>query len=283
MLTHVYSLYRSLKTAKDIATWLPDLTDASQLAEQWSDEAGDLKAAIMNELWDDAFGAFRESPDDRTLFPQDANSMALAFGVVEKGSDKAERISNYLETNWTPIGPEVPELKGNITPFVTSIELVGHFRAGFPERAVQLMRDAWGWYINHPNGTGSTVAEGYRVDGTWGYRTDRGYKDATYMSHAHCWSSGPTSSLSEYLVGLRVTAPAGKEWSFVPETGVSGLGEAEAGFSTKLGKFSAKFRVEGKRAHLHWDTPLGTKGWVSLPGRKGVWVEGGKGVKTVCV
>lgn len=235
----------------------------------------------MLELWDDATGAFRESPSDRDLFPQDANSMAIAFGVVEKNSDQAKRVSAYLESNWTPIGPEVPELKGNISPFITSIELVGHFRAGHPERAVQLMRDAWGWYINHPNGTGSTVAEGYRVDGTWGYRTDRGYKDATYMSHAHCWSSGPTSSLTEYLVGLRVTAPAGKEWSFMPAPGVSGLREAEAGFTTKLGKYSASFRVDGTNVHMSWNTPKGTKGWLSPSQGNVIWVEGGKGSRTL--
>ncbi|KAI6785516.1 bacterial alpha-L-rhamnosidase domain-containing protein [Emericellopsis cladophorae] len=276
-------LYRALQTGAEIGTWYPDLPDASSLAEQWTKEAETLREAIMAELWDETTGAFRESPDDVSLFPQDANSMSLAFDVLERGSEEAERVSSYLESNWTPIGPEVPELLGNISPFITSIEIFGHFRAGHPERAVQLMRDAWGWYINHPNGTGSTVAEGYRVNGTWGYRIDRGYKDETYMSHAHCWSSGPTSSLTERLVGLQVTAPAGEEWQFIPETGVHGLGEAEAGFTTKLGKFSASFKVDGNRVHIKWDTPEETRGWLSLPGKSGRWIDGGKGSKTICL
>ncbi|KAI9172673.1 FAD-dependent monooxygenase adrH [Paramyrothecium foliicola] len=277
-------LYRSLRTGADIAGWLPDLAGATALATKWTTAAEELQKAIMNQFWDDAKGAFKESPENTSLYPQDGNSMAIAFGVVEKDSKIAKRVSDYLKSNWTPIGASCPELKNNVSPFISSIELISHFRAGHADRAVQLMRDAWGWYINHPNGTESTTPEGYLLDGRWTYRADRGYRnDPTYMSHAHGWSSGPTSSLTEYLVGLRVTRPAGEEWQFVPEAHVDGLEQAEAGFTTKLGKFSAKFRVEGNKIHLEWDSPEGTKGWIALPGRGGEWVDGGKGSKGYCL
>jgi hypothetical protein len=216
---------------------------------------------------------------NRTLYPQDANSMALAFGVAEKGTAEAAAISKALTRNWTPIGPASPELPGNISPFISSIELEGHFVAGRADRALRLIHDSWGWYLHHPNGTGSTVIEGYLVDGSWGYRNTRGYtNDPPYVSHAHGWSSGPTSALTEYLLGLRVTRPAGSEWSLQPAFGF--VDNAQAGFTTGLGKFSAKWTVAGETATVEWDTPVGTRGWIDL-GEKKAWVDGGKGRETV--
>ena len=218
--------------------------------------------------------------------------MALAFSFFSQSPlnsssssnlTEAARVSSYLESNWTPIGPEVPELPNNISPFISSIELEGHFASGHADRAVELIRTLWGWYLAHPNGTQSTVPEGYLVDGSWGYRGDRGYRnDPRYVSHAHGWSSGPTSTLTEYAVGLKITKPKGSEWSLRPASfSIQGLEEAQAGFTTALGKFKAAFRVQGKSAIVTWDTPAGTKGWVQLPGEEGSWVEGGRGSLTV--
>ncbi|KAF9871875.1 alpha-l-rhamnosidase [Colletotrichum karsti] len=274
-------LYRALKTGADIASWAPELANASSYQKEWLDAAAKLQTAITTKLWDESKGAFKESPNDTSLYPQDANSMAVAFGVVSADSTEAQQISDYLESNWTPIGPHCPELKNNISPFISSIELYTHFRAGRADRALKLIRDAWGWYLNHPNGTESTVPEGYLLDGTWGYRGDRGYRnDPSYVSHAHGWSSGPTSGMTEYLVGLRVIKPGGSEWQFKPVLGE--LSEAEAGFTTSLGKFSAKFTVgENGTAAVEWDTPANTKGNLVLPGQELRRVKGGKGSATI--
>lgn len=206
--------------------------------------------------------------------------MALAFEVLSASDPRAERVSTYLTTNWTPLGPINPEVSANvstISPFITSIELEGHFKIGHPERSLTLIRNAWGWYLNNPNGTQSTVPEGYLANGTWGYRGDRGYRnDSSYVSHAHGWSSGPTSTLTEYLVGLKVTEPEGRSWELKPAT-FDEVTRAEAGFTTGLGRFSAKFEVANGTCNVQWDTPVGTKGWVQVPGLEGKVVEGGKG------
>ncbi|KAJ3959958.1 hypothetical protein N0V92_003399 [Colletotrichum tropicale] len=182
----------------------------------------------------------------------------------------------------TPSPSASPELPGNISPFITSIELEAHFAAGRPDRALRLIRDSWGWYLTHPNGTQSTVIEGYLTDGTFGYRKTRGYTDdPSYVSHAHGWSSGPTSTLTEYLVGLRVTAPAGREWRLKPVLGE--VEAAQAGFTTALGRFSARWEVKnGSVASVEWDVPTGTRGWVEFGGG-GRWVEGGTGREVVNV
>lgn len=202
--------------------------------------------------------------------------MALLFGIVPPNGSHAESISAGLTQNWTPIGAETPELPGNISPFISSFEIQAHLEANRADRALELIRRSWGWYLEHENGTQSTVIEGYRTDASFGYRNERGYDfDDSYVSHAHGWSSGPTSALTEYIVGLRVTKPLGEEWSLKPQFG--GLEWAQAGFTTGLGRFEAKWRVDGESVAVEWGTPDGTKGWVDLPGGEAMWVEGGMG------
>lgn len=137
----------------------------------------------MDQFWNDTLGAFKDSPSNISLYPQDANGMAIAFSVVPPKGNYAKRVSDYLANNWTPIGPICPELPKNVSPFISSIEVEGPFQAGRPDRALELMRTLWGWYLGNPNGTESTVIEGYLLDGTFGYRGDRGYRnDPSYIA-----------------------------------------------------------------------------------------------------
>jgi hypothetical protein len=135
--------------------------------------------------------------------------MAVLFDVVDS-SVKAQSISNNLLQNWGPIGAVSPELPGNISPFISGFEIAAHFSIGQTDRALDLIRRCWGWYINNPNGTESTVIEGYLANATFGYRSSRGYDyDSSYVSHSHGWSSGPTATLTTYVLGLSILSPAG--------------------------------------------------------------------------
>jgi hypothetical protein len=71
--------------------------------------------------------------------------------------------------------------------------------------------------------------------------------------------------LTNYVVGLRVTGRLGSRWELAPQFG--DLTNAEGGFGTKLGLFSAKWKVEdeGERYVLSWDVPEGTQGEVTVP------------------
>ncbi|TPX18807.1 uncharacterized protein E0L32_011486 [Thyridium curvatum] len=283
-------LYRALTTGADLARW-SGAGDADTLAESWRRRASALRNATLEYCFDAAYGAFKDNATDTALHPQDANSMALLFGVVDASSAAARAISERLTRNWTPLGAEPPELPGNVSPFVSSFEVQAHLAAARADRALELVRRSWGWYLRHRNGTQSTVVEGYRVDGTFGYRRDRGYGgDPSYVSHAHGWSSGPTSALTEFVLGLSVTGVAGSRWRFAPLFG--DLGRAEGGFVTGLGRFRASWvrssggggsagRKGGYEAVV--ETPAGTEGVVVLPvvaeGRKPrVEVDG----KVVC-
>jgi hypothetical protein len=190
--------------------------------------------------------------------------MALIFSLAADPS-LASRISQSLTKNWTPIGAEAPELPGNISPFI-SFEIQGHFATHHARRALHPIRRSWGWYLNHPNGTGSTAVEGYLTNGFWAYRNYRGYAyDGSYVSHSHGWSAGPTSALMNYVVGLRVIERLGSGWELEPRFG--DLRHAEGGFTTKLAKFWAKWEIEdgGERYVLTWEVPVGTQGVVTVP------------------
>jgi len=190
--------------------------------------------------------------------------MAILFDVVNS-TTRASNISTNLLKNWTPIGPEMPELPGNISPFISSFEVQAHFTIGETARALELIRTSWGWYLNHANGTGSTVVEGYLKDGTFGYRKTRGYPNPSYTSHAHGWSSGPTSALTEFILGLSVTSPAGAKWSLAPQFG--DLAYAAGGFVTGLGKYQAAWNLNttGRGYNMSYAVPTGTAGLLVLP------------------
>lgn len=105
------------------------------------------------------------------------------------------------------------------------------------------------------------MIEGYRTDGSFGYRGERGYGgDASYVSHAHGWSAGPTSVLTECVVGLSVTGLEGREWRLEP--GWGDLGWARAGFRTGLGRFEAGWVRGDNGTVVEWEVPGGTEGVV---------------------
>lgn len=154
---------------------------------------------------------------------------------------------------------------------MNSFEIQAHFSIGETTRALDLIRRSWGWYLNNPNGTQSTVIEGYLQNGTFGYRSSRGYDyDYSYISHSHGWSSGPTSGLTTYVLGLSVTGIGGKAWKLAPQFG--DLTSAEGGFTTLLGKFQASWLLEGKGYKVSYNVPEGTTGELVLPSlAKGKW------------
>ena len=253
------SLYQTLRTGASLASWIGD---SAGISSTWNSRAEKLKEAINTYCWDESYGAFKDNATETSLHPQDANSMAVLFGVVD--SDRAKNISDKLTNNWTPIGAVAPELPDNIASFISSFEIQSHFVVHNSDRALDLIRRSWGWYINNPNGTETTVIEGYLANGTFGYRGDRGYYwDTSYVSHAHGWSSGPTSALTNYVVGLSVTSQLGLTWSLAPQ--FADLEYAEAGFVTSLGKFQASWTKSAMEYEVQFSVPKGTTGKLTLP------------------
>ena len=254
-------LYHTLLTGSNLATWQQN----SSLASTWTAIANTLGAAINTKCFDVSYGAYKDNDTTTALHPQDANSLSLFFSLAPNTSIPS--ISTRLTENWTPIGPASPELPLNVVPFITSFELLGRFNVRDTSRALDLLRITWGWIVNNPNSTESTVIEGYLTNGTFGYRSSRGYDyDPSYVSHSHGWSSGPTSALTNFVVGLDVVEPMGKVWTLEPQMG--DLTSVEAGFMTGLGAFQASWQNSSTMLDGTWSTPAGTTGTLILPGNQ---------------
>ncbi|KAH7420150.1 Six-hairpin glycosidase-like protein [Cadophora sp. MPI-SDFR-AT-0126] len=255
-------MFRTLIAGSLMAAWVQD-----EISSRWERKAYVLKAAMNSAVynWDPSVGAFKDSNVDSTIHPEDGNSLALYYGMAS--FIHQESISDNLVTNWGPIGAKSPELKFNIAPFIESTEVKGHLAIGQTNRALDLIRRSWGWYLNNPYGTESTFIEGYLEDGTFGYRAFSGYEnDYSYTSHAHGWSTGPTHALTNYVLGLQLVSPGGAEWILAPQFG--DLRCVEGGFTTPLGKFSAKWRLIPGGYDLSFDFPIGTNGILRLPAGK---------------
>ncbi|KAF7321961.1 Six-hairpin glycosidase [Mycena kentingensis (nom. inval.)] len=255
-------LYRVLLNSADLADamGLPSLRDA------WRANATALKTAFNSAFWMPTVGMYRDNLTT-TLAPQDANSFAVLFNLTQT-KEQAVSISAGLEKNWNALGPVAPELPDTISPFISGFELQAHFVAGNASRAMDLLHREWGYMLYTNLSVQSTLLEGFTANGSIGYRANVGYNhDPAYTSHAHGWSSGPTSALTIYVLGLSVTAVRGSAWQIAPQT--AGLPGAQGGFETPLGKYEATWSVTsistGKRFELSLDTPTGTKGFFVLP------------------
>ncbi|KAI1007709.1 hypothetical protein K3495_g520 [Podosphaera aphanis] len=251
-------LYNVLVGGSKIAAWMDDSVQATK----WSELSASLRISVNQHNYDTTYGAYKDTDIDSSIYPQDANSLALLYRFSPQ--NHTQGISTALTKNWINIGSLAPELPNNLVGFGQSLEVKGHFAAHQASRALDLIRRAWGWYINNPLGTASTCIEGYRADGTFGYRAETGYDgDYSYTSHSHGWSTGPTDGLTSYIVGLTVTAPGGSKWEIAPQ--FADLSYAEAGFSTPIGKFSAKWSLVEGGFVMSWIVPVSTQGLVIIP------------------
>ncbi|XP_006455643.1 hypothetical protein AGABI2DRAFT_210102 [Agaricus bisporus var. bisporus H97] len=256
--------YEVLVTASDLAAQLDEI----QQANRWSSKAISLKQRFNDAFWDEDAGQYKDNLTT-TLHPQDANSLAVVFNLTDS-QEKNRRISEGLQTNWNDLGPVPPELPDTISPFISGFELQAHFIAGEDKRAMDLLERTWGYMLYTNISVQSTLLEGFTANGSLSYRYYRGYNnDPAYTSHSHGWSSGPTSTLTFYLLGLTVTSTRGQTWSFAPHLG-TGVPAAEGGFETPLGRYDAAWSFD-KDANgndvfnIRIMTPQGTQGIVKLP------------------
>ncbi|POS71803.1 bacterial alpha-L-rhamnosidase domain-containing protein [Diaporthe helianthi] len=213
----------------------------SDEADAWSAAADGIKEAYNKHLWDPDASLYNDNTTT-SLHPQDGNAMALFFNLTQD-TTQAKSLSKALETNWNTFGPVTPELPDTISPFISGVEVLGHFAAGQPDRALELTERLWGYLLDSPEMTGSTFAEGLAANGSLYYRGASGYNyDAAYTSMSHSWSTGPLVALSTKLAGLELSGWL--RWTFAPRPG-GGVREVQCGFRSPFGEFSVSWRLDG--------------------------------------
>jgi hypothetical protein len=239
------------------------LASNTSRAQSWMTAAERLKQSYSDLLWDAEAGLYRDNTTT-SLHPQDGNALALLYNLTINSSQSAA-ISASLAKYWNSIGPVTPELPDTISPFISGLEVLAHFRAGQPTRALDLMTRLWGYLLSSPLMTSSTFVEGITANGSLYYRSTAGYNyDAAYTSLSHGWSTAPVQALMTELLGLKMTGLGGRTWILNPAV-VDGLRDVRGGFETGLGRFDVAIAQVGEDFVIDVLTPEGSMGEVVVP------------------
>jgi hypothetical protein len=238
------------------------LLGQADLAAEWLQISQQLRPNL-EKFWDPAAGLYIDNLNAPNLHPQDGNSLACWFDIAD--TKRAAIITSNLKKRWGPFGPINPECSGPVSPFISGFELQALIHANKMHDALRMIRKTWGWMINNPSSTGSTMLEAWGEDGNITYPF---YKDKpSYISHCHPWSTGPVLVMTFELLGLNFTEAGGTLWEFRPTPG--DLENCEGGFTGSLGRYSAgwsKTKANGHIVFSCWiECPEGTRGRVRLP------------------
>lgn len=247
-------LYYTINQGIALAT---ALNDSAPIAN-WTTVAAKVKAAANELLWDDDAGMYKDN-ETTTLHPQDGNAWAVVSNLTNNVT-QVTRISAALADRWTPYGAPAPEAADAISPFISGFELQTHFLASNASAGLALMRLQWGFMLDDPRMTNSTFIEGYSTTGELHYAP---YLNDARISHAHGWATGPTASLTNYVAGVQLVSAGGREWKVQPQLG--DLKRVHAGFRTDVGLFEARTKIGGGKVDMEIETPVGTKGEVTVP------------------
>jgi Bacterial alpha-L-rhamnosidase 6 hairpin glycosidase domain/Bacterial alpha-L-rhamnosidase C-terminal domain len=231
--------------------------------------ASRVRSSINRTLFNRAAGEYDISDTRRNQTAQDANALAVLYGVAPRN-----RVSGILEalrtTLWTAHGPlafsvntgllgaysATGERVPAISPFSSSLELWARMAAGDADGGLALLRTLWGPMTDphDPYYTGTT-AEILNPDGR------PGFGSVTSMSHA--WSAGAAPALSGYVLGVRPQSAGYHSWTVEPQ--VAGLAWAQGRVPTPYGPLVVKWRSRRGSFAIRCTTPAQTSGTVAVP------------------
>lgn len=250
--------YNSLTSAAVLAEAIGDTASAAQYAEQ----AAALKVAINDNLWNPAIGAYDASTERRGFVVQDANSWAVLYGVADadQSAQIVQTLSDSLTTEYGLRAAEegisgYPQI---VSPFIGSFTLPSNYLAGRPDLAMQQMLATWGYMADSAPGT------------TWERinlpNGDLSASQLRYLfgdSASHAWSTGATSSLSDYVVGITPASVAYQTWQVKPFP--QGLTWAQGQTPTAQGDIRSRWQVGDNVFRMTVEAPGGTSGTVAVP------------------
>ncbi|MCB8915164.1 MAG: hypothetical protein H6532_04965 [Thermoleophilales bacterium] len=235
-------------------------------AREYEARAKSLRKEINLELFDDATGLYRLSDVAPAETGQDSNVLPVLFGVAPRDIRQGilNRLKNLL---WTPFGTS-PFSQGTgysevISPFVNGFETAARFATGDDGDALNLMHRLWGIMVRKGPDYSGGLWEKMSSSGGVGILT--GSDPIDNQSLAHGWAAGPTSQLSEYVLGARPVQPGYRTWVIEPHPGK--LRWARGRVPTRFGPIDLAWRGNGRGSMLRGSVkvPGGTSGKVELP------------------
>ena len=235
-------------------------------AATYNQTADHVRAAINTNLLSPATGTYYLSESDHTTLAQDANALAVLFGIAP--ADKVPGILSALRTLWGPHGSEPfsgTTYSNLISPYITAYEVEADYLAGDTADAEKLMHLTWDQMIDPANSffTG-TMWENIGPDGT---------ATEARTSLAHGWASGPTPILISYVLGVQPVNPGYQTFTVAPRFGT--LRWAEGAVPTPYGRIFVSWRRNGHRFSLTVAVPAQAIAFVDLPDGSHATVSGG--------
>jgi alpha-L-rhamnosidase len=219
-----------------------------------------VRNSINRYLYNPSLGVYGMSNLEPDVVAQDANALAVQFGVPP-GDDATvlQRMTELLPS--TPFGPEAftanSTYRSQVSPFVANDEVAALFATGQSDAAIALIERLWG-HMDAPGPDDSRADwELVAADGAPGFGAN--------TSLAHGWSSGATAQLSSQVLGVTPTDAGYTHWSVDPHLGA--LRWAEGEVPTPTGAISVKWAHDVRSGGFVLDvrSPSGTTGTMEVP------------------
>ncbi len=228
-----------------------------------------LKDAINRELFNPATGEYDISDTRRGHAAQDANALAVLYGIAPAGR-VAAILTALRDRLWTPNGPlafspstgllgaysETGERVGAISPFSSALELWARLSAGDTAGGLTLLRTLWGPMADPHNPLYSGT--------TWEVLNPAGqpgFGSVTSLSHA--WGAGAAPALSGYVLGVRPQSAGYRTWLVEPQPG--DLAWAQGRVPTAYGGLGVKWGHRGGVFAMEVVAPTATSGTIGVP------------------
>jgi alpha-L-rhamnosidase len=236
------------------------LAAATGRSTTYAQQAATLKTAINAHLYNAGTGLYTLNDTNTTAVAQDANALAVLYGVAANPTAVLATLKSRLWTS--PYGP-VPFSAdtGNmavISPFISGYELDARLANNDTLNAESLLTTEWGHMagagIDQTGTTWENVAAG---DGTPGL--DKG----TNLSHG--WSTTPTAALSGYVLGIQPDTAGYATWLVQPHPGDLAWAEGQA--PTPHGAIAVSWAGEAgvQQFSMQVTAPAGTSGTIAVP------------------
>jgi hypothetical protein len=194
------------------------------------------------------------------------NAMAICSGVATP----AQKHAIYADV-LTPSSPswnrdqKLLGVQPVMSPYYGNYIIFSMSMAGHTGDALKIVRNWWGGMVNEG---ATTFWEAY--DPMWPKKDFHKHlisdflSTGYYVSLCHGWSSGPTSFLTERVLGVRPTGGGFKTVEIAPDLG--GLAWAEGTVPTPRGGLKVRAEASKTWSTITIDLPSGTDATVRVPG-----------------
>jgi alpha-L-rhamnosidase-like protein len=250
----------ALRLASRLAGWVGDAKHAST----WAARRAGLARPFRVAFWDRAAGAFRDTTEDSSTHPQDAQAFAILGGLATAQQaasalaylDRHEQ-RNYGNTvsdtnNWDTAS--LVETRDRVYPFISYFEVLARYAAHEDASALELVRREWGYMAK--NGPRSTMWE---TIGPFG----GGPTNNPRMSWDAGWSSGAAPVLTTYVLGVQPTSPGYATFTVTPHKG--DLSWARGSVVTPHGVLKVSWKLDARGSvRVSVAAPRGTR-WTNRP------------------